>query len=244
MFSSAAAPDASRAAVVGLRQGRLIALTLLGVAVAVLWLAVPRLVAGVISAPHGPTVARLDKSPAPAAGTQQRAVAAYERALAWRDGASFHAGLGALAYARSLAAYAADDASAAREFMLRGVAQHRAALALSPLQPFVWTRLVQGDLGSGAPIADTVRHLRMAIATAPWEPALVTPRLGLAFMLWDGLDDVTRRRLDGQIRHAARLYPTALARQSRQHRAQNQILQALADQPDLLRRFSLAYSRL
>ena len=43
MFSSAAAPDASRAAVVGPRQGRLIALTLLGVAAAVLWLAVPRL---------------------------------------------------------------------------------------------------------------------------------------------------------------------------------------------------------
>ena len=86
--------------------------------------------------------------------------------------------------------------------------------------------------------------MRMAIDTAPWEPALMTARLGLAFVLWENFDAETRERLNLQIRHAARLYPTSLARQARSYRAQDHVLQALDNDPDLLRRFSLAYSRI
>jgi hypothetical protein len=126
----------------------------------------------------------------------------------------------------------------------RSTSETLAALRLSPLQPYIWARLVQADLAGGAANADVTRYLGMSLHTAPWDPALVTTRLGLAFAVWDDLDPKTRDEFVFQIRHAARFYPTALARQVRQRHAQEPVVEALEADPDLLRRFSLAYSRI
>ncbi len=229
--------------VMGVRQSRLLSIVLLGIAAFTMALALPRFAAGLVAAPHVDTLADLGQAAAPSANAQARALAAYNRALDWQDAPENHAALGAFVLATGMRAMLAGDAIAAREAFTRSVAEHRAALVASPLNPYVWTRLLQGDLALGRDAAEVARHLRLAIASAPWEPRLITARLGLAFAAWEDLDEDSRRALRPQILHAARLYPASLARQARLHRAQEQVLQALESEPDLLRRFSLAYSR-
>jgi hypothetical protein len=243
-MTSSPAASSTPIVAVSAGQARVTSCVLLCVAAAMLYLAVPRLTAGVAVAPHGTTLAALDKTPSPNAAAQDRAAQAHRRALAWRDDPQSHAALGALALAAAARAAAAGDPALAREALARSAAEHRAALAMAPLQPYVWTRLVQDELAAAGASAEAAGHMRMAIDTAPWEPALMTARLGLAFVLWEHFDDAMRDRLGGQIRHAARLYSTSLARQARAYRAQDHVLQALDDDPDLLRRFSLAYSRI
>jgi|LNFM01.1.fsa_nt_gb hypothetical protein len=243
-MSSSHAASQTPPVAVGRGEAWLLSCMLLGFAAAILCLAVPRFMVGVYVAPHDATLTALDKTPAPNVAAQGRAMEAHRRALAWHDNSQSHAALGALHLAASARAALAGDPAAAREALARSASEHRAALALAPLQPYVWTRLVQDELADGGPSREAAQHMRMAIDTAPWEPALMTARLGLAFVLWENFDVETRERLNVQIRHAARLYPTALARQARSYRAQDHVLQALDNDPDLLRRFSLAYSRI
>jgi hypothetical protein len=213
-------------------------------AAGILWLAVPRLFATVISAPHGSLIEELDKPGASTNSARERAAIAYSRALEWHQDARESAGLGALYLAAAQGALAKGDRKLADENLDASIAYHKAALSQSPLQPYVWTRLVQAEIGRDADFALAAGHLRMAVATAPWEPPLVVARLGLAFVLWDQFDASTRDRLAEQIRYAARFFPTALARQARLHRAQEIVLQIVDRDADLLRRFSLAYSRI
>jgi len=230
--------------VMGAGQSRLLSALLLGIAVAAVALAGPRFAAGFVAAPHVDMLADLGQATPPSVSVQARAKAAHGRALAWHAAPENHAALGALALAAGAHAAQAGDIEEARAALARSVVEHRAALAMSPLEPYVWARLLQGELGLGADPADVRAHLRLALASAPWEPGVVTARLGLAFASWSDLDDDTRRLFEPQIIHAARLYPSSLARQARTHRAQEQVLQALESAPDLLRRFSLAYSRI
>lgn len=206
-----------------------------------LWLAVPRLASGFAIAPYGDILATLETaSPAAAA----RAERGYRRAARWLQSPQTAADLGALAFAAARRDGLAGDGEAARARLTESAELHRAALTLSPLQPYVWTRLVQTELAAEGPRAPAAAHLGMALDSAPWEPALVVPRLGLAFLMWNDLDADLRVRLDRQIRHAAWLYPMALARVASQRRAQDKVLSAIEDDSELLRRFSLAYSRL
>jgi hypothetical protein len=203
----------------------------------VLCLAAPRFAASVATG--------LTNAATPAvAAARERAAAAYGRALSWLDSPQNHAALGTLALAKARRLASAGDAEAASGQLDRSAAESRAALALSPLQPYVWARLAQVDLAVGAASANVARDVAMSMRTAPWDPSLVTVRLGLTFAVWDELDEKAQKEFEEQIRHAARLYPTALASQARQHRAQSRVLQALEDKPDLLRRFSAAYSRI
>ncbi|MFN4281752.1 MAG: hypothetical protein ACK4NA_03835 [Alphaproteobacteria bacterium] len=220
---------------------RLVSFVLLGVAVCGLWLAVPRLGNGLAVAPHTDTLGALGQPSPPSAEAQRRAAAAYERAVAWHDSPEIRAARGAVILA---AAARAVDPGAARGDLERSVREHRLALAGSPASPYVWTRLLQGEIALNADPAIIARHLRLALASAPWEPGLITARLGLAFAVWSDLAPADRDAFAPQIRHAARLYPASLARQARARRAQEHVIQALETDPDLLRRFSLAYSRL
>ncbi|HEY4135441.1 MAG TPA: hypothetical protein VGO34_09510 [Alphaproteobacteria bacterium] len=225
---------------------RLVSAALLLVSLFVLWLAAPRFAAGVATAPHGDTVANADRpgSGAPGDGALARAIAGHRKALSWRSDPGTTGGLGKLYLIEAQRSFAAGDAETGRGLLRESVLYGRASLAAAPLQPYVWTRLVQAEVGDGAPADEAARHLSMAMETAPWEPALAVAQLGLAFMLWDQFDPATQASFGQHVRYAARFYPGALARQTRQHRAQDQVLRALEDDPDLLRRFSLAYSRL
>lgn len=239
LSASGQQPDSQPGAAAG--PSRLLSLVLLAVASCGLWLAVPRLGSGVAIAPHADTLAALGQPSPPSAEAQRRAATAYERALAWHDSAEARAALGALHLA---AAARAGEAEGARAELARSVSEHRRALVAAPASPYVWTRLLQGEIALEADPAAIARHLRLSLASAPWEPGLITARLGLAFAVWGDLAPSDREEFVPQIRHAARLYPASLARQTRARRAQEHVIQALEKDPDLLRRFSLAYSRL
>lgn len=236
-----AQPVSALAASAGeLRRARILSLILLALAGAMLWLAVPRFAAGVAVAPFGDILGALDTA-APAA--VDRAEHGYRRALEWQRSPQTQADLGALSLAAARRETLTGNGEAVNRLLAESATLHRAALAQSPLQPYAWTRLAQTEIALDAP-EQGVAALRMALDSAPWDPGLVTARLGLAFMLWGDLDNELRGRLSGQIRHAARLYPLALARIASQRRAQDRVLVAIEDDTELLRRFSLAYSRL
>lgn len=221
---------------------RLVSVILLGIAVFTVTLAVPRFISGLATAPHSDNIVLLGTADPPSVDAQARALAGYNRALAWHAAPEIHGAIGALMWSAGARAASAGDDVAAREAFERSVFEHRAALAGSPLDSYAWTRLLQGDIALGIDGADVVRHARLAIASAPWEPSLITARLGLVFAVWNALDQDMRRSLEPQIFHAARLYPASLARKARLHRVQDQILRTLESDPDLLRRFSQAYS--
>lgn len=229
------------ASVMAAGPSRLLSVILLAFAACTLWLAVPRVGNGLAVAPHGDTLAGLGLTSPPSVEAQRRAAASYERAAAWHDSPDACAALGALSLA---AAARTVDPAAVRDELTRSVSEHRCALAASPVSPYVWTRLLQGEIALAVDRAVIARHLRLALASAPWEPGLVAARLGLAFAVWNDLAPADRDAFAPQIRHAARLYPASLARQARARRAQEHVIAALESEPDLLRRFSLAYSRL
>lgn len=222
-------------------RSRLISLLLLGVAGCALWLAVPRFAAGLAIAPHGDTLSALDVA---STATAERAERGYRRAHVWQDSPQIDTNFGALALAASRREALAGNAEAANQRLAQSAELHRAGLALSPLQPYAWTRLAQTDIARDAPRGEAVAALRMALDSGPWEPALVIPRIALAFAVWNDLDADLRARMVGQIRHAAQIYPLALARLASQRRAQDKVLGAIEDDTDLLRRFSQAYSRI
>jgi hypothetical protein len=243
-----AGTDDSKVAVsdrLGPLQKRLAAACMFLIAIFILWLATPRFAASVAIAAHGDTLAGLSAEPSPAiAAARERALKAYQRARGWHQNPQIAAGLGALRLASARRMAGAGDYDGARALIVQSAADDRAALAAAPLQPYVWTRLVQADLAGASDAPEAVRHLRMAVAAAPWEPDLITARIGLAFAFWGALDEATKLGLESQIRYAAKVYPMALARQSRRYRTQNDVLQILEDDADLLRRFSLAYARI
>lgn len=221
------------------RRARVISLALLALAGCALWLAVPRFVVGVATAPFGDILSSLDSA---GAAVTERAERGYRRAMNWQHGPEVDASLGALTLAAARREALAGDGEAARQQLTESAELHRASLAQSPLQPYVWTRLAQAEIALDTP-QQAVAALRMALDTGAMEPGLVVARLSLAFVLWNDLDEALRARMAGQIRHAAKLYPMALARSAIQRRAQDKVLEAIETDTDLLRRFSLAYSR-
>ncbi len=236
-----AQPISAPAASAGeLRRARLLSLLLIALAGGALWLAVPRFAAGVASAPFGDVLAALDTA---GVAATERAERGYRRALRWQRHPQIEADLGALSLGEARRETLADHGEAARVLLAESAALHRASLAQSPLQPYAWTRLAQTEIALEAP-QQAVAALRMALDSGPMEPALVVARLSLSFVLWNDLDDGLRTRMAGQIRHAAKLYPMALARIAVQRRAQDKVLGAIEDDTDLLRRFSQAYSLL
>lgn len=224
-------------------QARVSSMLALIVAGFMLMVAVPRFFSAAASAPHSATVAHLGQPELVSDAALTRARTAYSRALLWHESPQLRADLGALNLALAQRRFAAGEAVAAREVLNASIADHRASLATKPLQAYVWSRLAQAQLRDDESSSAVPQALAMAIETAPWEPALVTARIGLALRYRGEMPPDLRSTLEQQIRHAARFYPTALARQARQHRAQDQILHALDSDADLLRRFSLAYSR-
>jgi hypothetical protein len=225
-------------------QARAASALALVVAGLMLVLAVPRFFGALAAAPHGAIAALLDKPELVSDAALARARAAYSRALLSHDAPQHQADLGALDLALAQRRFAAGEENAARQALAASIADQRLSLAAEPLQAYVWTRLAQAELRDATDLPAAARALAMAIETAPWEPALVMARIGLSLRYGDEFAPDLRSALDLQIRHAARFYPTALAHQARQYRAQDQVLRALETDADLLRRFSLAYSRI
>lgn len=204
-------------------------------------LALPRTLAYGVAAPYDEIVAALAKWPPPSPMNMLDAAEARRASLARRDDGHLHADLAALELA--LARHAGLRSREGTARLERVETETRAALALAPGQPYVWTALVYAMVARGADRGVIAPAYRMAVEIAPYEPALIVPRveLGFAAIARDALDDDDQALLRDQIRIAAAAAPVELARVARRRYALAAIRAALADDPTLRARFDAVY---
>lgn len=217
----------------------------IAVAVAVgallLALAVPRTIAYVTTARDDEIVVALARYTQPTPIEMQVAAESRRAALSWHDDAHLHADIAALELATARKAGLASREGIAR--IERAETEARAALELAPGQPYAWITLLYAALAEGRG-KDTIAPLyRMAVASAPHDPALVMARveLGLTAAARGVLDDADRALVDAQIRLAAAGAPKLLAEYARQHHALGPVRAALARDTTLRARFDAAY---
>jgi hypothetical protein len=204
-------------------------------------LALPRTLAYGVSAPGDEIVAALTKWPPPSPVSLLDAAEMRRAALIRHDDGHLHAELAALELALAHQAGFASRGGASR--LERVEAEARAALALAPGQPYAWVALVHAMIARGADRSAVAPAYRRAVEIAPYEPALVVPRveLGFAALARNALDDDGQALLRDQIRRAAAGAPMELAQMARRRYALAAIRTVLADDPALRARFDAAY---
>lgn len=220
-----------------------IAALVLAAAAALAVLAWPRLIAGVAEAPFEGALLSLS-GPVPASDSiVRRIVAAKERAAGVHATAKTLADIGLLDLREAMRlGPLTPEGKAALE---ASVIAHRRSLALDASNAYVWTRLAQGSLvRDGAAAADRLAAiLPSAVDAAPYDAELVIARVDVALAAWDRLPDSVRSLMVRQIHIAADQSPTLLADIAQRRLALARLLDVLSDDPRLLKRFALAYSR-
>jgi hypothetical protein len=174
-----------------------------------LWLAVPRLWAGLNMVPGNAAVRMAGRTIAVAPEGLERARSSREAARARIDSGRLDSEQGAVALA--MAEAATDDVErrahlrAAHDALVQG-------LARKPADPFAWLHLAYlGVLETTAP-ASADRALRLSIETGPAERNLLLHRAAYALLLWRHLSEATRQQMAGQFALALRIEPQAFAR--------------------------------
>lgn len=228
--------------------GRPLSASLLALAagIALAWLAVPRLAAGLISGPFDATVEALGQK-ADAVPVQGLRLAASSRrkALAWQDDPHLAVSLGAVEFALAQrpspsAGGNAQTVDAAR--LRRSVASLARGLAGAPAEPFAWIQLVHAARSAGAPAGTVDPALRLAVAAAPTHPRLVRPRLALALANWTHLSAATKAVFARQAELAMLWWPQEMVALVRQSRGLAPMREALSGSPTLRAEFDLAWT--
>lgn len=223
----------------------LASLLALAAGIALAWLAVPRLAAGLIAGPFDATVEALGQN-ADAVPVQGLRLAASSRrnALAWQDDPHLAASLGAVEFAlaqRPLSSAGnAQTVDAAR--LRRSIAFLARGLAGAPAEPFAWIQLVHAARSAGAPAGTVDPALRLAVAAAPTHPRLVRPRLALALANWTHLSAATKAAFARQAELAMLWWPQEMVALVRQSRGLAPMREALSGSPTLRAEFDLAWT--
>ncbi len=157
---------------------------------------------------------------------------------ALRDTPSTHADIAALALAQARSA--GTTSPAGRASLDLAIRESRAAIAEAPSQPFVWTGLVYALVARGVG-GELGPAWRMAVRTAPEDPALIVPRLAIGFAARARLGEDGPQLLADQVRVAARLAPRDLALMARRHFLLGTVREMLAATPALRDAFDRAY---
>ncbi|MEQ8165815.1 MAG: hypothetical protein RIC93_07045 [Alphaproteobacteria bacterium] len=212
---------------------------LLLLSVALIALALPRMMGGGFTASHRAVVARLAADETVAVEDLNDATDGYVRGLKWHQEGGMAAELGALRLAQArLAGYTTPRG---QEFLAAARAIDLWALELNPSQPYAWAHLLETSLRLDGIGPDTDRLLRNAILVAPYSPKLVWQRARLGVVLWPFLGPETRRLLQTQFLAAARHDIYDLGRLARRHTAGHMIRPALVEEPALRAEFDRIY---
>jgi hypothetical protein len=207
------------------------------IAVALVALAVPRLLAGAISGPFDDTVRALGRGDPVSDDALLLALGSRLRAIALIGDARYHADVAALRFAD----YLANPEQSWRLDL--AIAAHRDALDRAPAQPFLWSRLALAEMLRDGYRPAVGEALRLSLATGRHEPRLLMPRLELAFTVWPLLPDALRAELAQQVVLAMRWQPQALVAATRRYHRLAEVRDALVASPDLRNRFNLLYEK-
>lgn len=207
----------------------------LAIAVPLISLAVPRVVADLASRRGSDVLTRLQNQEAISAGDLDTFMRATERARAWVDSGSYAAHLG---MAQLLAAdRLATTDPGARAALTAAVAVLRDGLTKAPGDPYAWVRLAYAEARLNGWTPQAVSALRLALVTATHEPRLLWSRLHLSLLAWPHMSAADREIILHQVRLGWRESPDKLVRLATDLKQQAVVRDALARNRDDLRRF-------
>lgn len=209
-------------------------LTLLG-------LGVPSFMAGLHLDPHGQTLKNIADGKNFSPALLERTIESRKAAMSWGMRAQSYSDLGVLYLAK--AGLKKNSAQARAALIRQSIEVQRNALARAPGDAYGWTRLAQGLVRHNDASKSPEAVLRFSLALAPYERALILPRIDMALLRWRRLPPALKKQFQDQLRLAAKWAPTGLARVARARFSLNLVMDALRTRPRLMQRFIYAYSR-
>lgn len=224
----------------GLRH-YLIASVVAAAGLAAILLALPRLLAGITEGPFEEAMASISSQHPPSETVIHRVLLAKQRTINIHATAKTLADIGFLQLRNAIQSGPLSDEG--KQALDASIDAHRASLAVSPYNSYVWARLGQDLLvkyGADAPMLGTI--LKTSVMMAPYDSRLVLARVDMALATWDQLYNDEKEIVDQQIHIAADQSPTALARLAQQRFGLSHIVDVLSDNSVLLKRFLYSYT--
>jgi hypothetical protein len=215
------------------RPGPLPALFAVLLGLVLIAMAAPRLVAGLLIAPHDELVRGLSRETIGKGPALAEASADYEAALTWDDEANSAAQLATLDYL--LAQSVGFESEAGLTWLRRTLAAARRAVAGNPAQPYTWVQIALALERLEGTSERSVAALMESIRRGAFQPRLAVLRSGLALRAWPLLEAEERRLAAGQILLAAEVDPAALAAVVPSPSLWRVVQDSLLGVPDLLR---------
>lgn len=223
------------------RGGRGAAVVAVAAGLILVTLAAPRLIAGLVVAPHETLAATLATGEKVPLARIRRAIRAHELALSVYENPRDRGHLGQLCFA---AANRVGVSTREGDRLLDCARDsHRRALSQSPALPYSWSQLavtIYGRHGASPAFLDTFRQ---AIRSAPRTPRLVLAHARLGLRSWTALDDDLRAKVRDQLAWAVRGFPRRLTRRLSRRLDVRLGLRLLSDRPVLRCRLAAAWQR-
>ena len=172
----------------------------LGLASALLFLAVPRVVASVLKAPAFSAVLAAHRGTPQPAGRLDQAAGYLESAARWETSGRLRTDLG---YLRLLQAMQADPADPQKaELARRAAGALREGLLRAPARPHSWVRLAAARTIEDGPNPEVAALLAQSLEAGAFVGEITLARLELLLRTWDHLRPGPRRSTGKQIRFA------------------------------------------
>jgi hypothetical protein len=188
------------------------------------------LAAALVSLPAGPPAHKMREMRPVTAPELQDLVDARRRSIAWRDDGRARGEIGfALLLEAEMLPAGTTDRDAALD---RAIAAIEDGLATTPLDARGWARLAYARSLRDGWTAPAISALRLAISTAPFEPALTPFRLALCLDAWPHLPTADRTVVLNQLRYAWRVAPDAVVGLARATGSEPLIRAALRERPE------------
>ncbi len=214
---------------------RLIGFILGAMALTLLALGVPRTISAFVMAPSAPVLRKLQNLQAVQTEELETLVAAQQRGLTWSSQGRTLTDLG-LAQLLVAERLGGDD-PAKRRRIEEAVASLKRGLALAPANPYAWTRLAHASFQADGWSPEALSALRLAFATAPYDPRLLMSRLRLSFLAWPQLLREDRELVFQQVRYAWKHDPNELTEMAASLGQENLVRAALLGSPPDLSAF-------
>jgi hypothetical protein len=209
---------------------RLIAVPVVFAALVLIALALPRMIAVLVSADGEPLLRKLQEQQPVTIDELQTLIDAQRSAAFWVSNGRVltDLGLGALLLSESLPH--GDAASTAA--LQQAIVALEEGVARAPANPYAWSRLAYARALAEGWSPRAVAALRLALITAPYEPRLLWSRLRMAFLAWPQMDSEDRDVVFQQVRWAWQANPTELARLAVETKQLNLVRAALLRMPE------------
>lgn len=209
------------------------------VAFSLIALAVPRLAAGIITAPFDETLREIGRGEKVTRSDLRFARASRTSALGWYKLSQFEADLGILYY--TLARDTERGTDAHRKLIDGAIEADLTAISLAPTAAYSWLRLAQAHIERDGRAADISPYLRMSYSMARYDPRVVLTRLDIALLFWNDLPDDLKQQTGEQIRLAMKWFPLDLVRYTRARNRLSEVRAALTGDAQARARFNLMY---